>query len=43
MFIVYLRNGNFGLFKSHSMGSPELIAECESYDAAMQIKLEMEE
>ena len=42
MFIVYLRNGNFALMQSHSQGKPTLIVECESYDAAMEIKLELE-
>lgn len=42
MFIIQLRNGNFALMQSHSQGKPALIAECESYDAAIQIKLEME-
>ena len=42
MFIIQLRNGNFALMQSHSQGSPTLIVECESYDAAIQIKLEME-
>lgn len=42
MFIIQLRNGNFALMQSHSQGKPTLIAECESYDAAMEIKLEME-
>lgn len=42
MFIIQLRNGNFALMKSHSQGKPTLIAECESYDAAIEIKSEME-
>lgn len=42
MFIIQLRNGNFALMQSHSQGYPTLIVECESYDAAMEIKLEME-
>lgn len=42
MFIVHLKNGNFGLFKSNFQGNPTMIAECESYSAAEQIKLELE-
>lgn len=45
MFIIKLRNGNFALMKSRINGKPIMICECESYDAAMemQIELEMEE
>lgn len=42
MFIIQLHNGNFALMQSHSQGNPTLIAVCESYDAAMEIKLELE-
>lgn len=42
MFIIQLRNGNFALMQSHLQGKPTLVVECESYDAAMEIKLEME-
>ena len=38
MFIIQLRNGNFALMKSHSQGKPTLIAECESYSAAEEMK-----
>ena len=43
MFIIHLRNGNFALMQSHSQGNPTLIVECESYDAAMEIKKGLEE
>ena len=42
MFIIQLRNGNFALMQPHLQGSTIFIAECESYDAAMEIKLELE-
>lgn len=42
MFIVQLRNGNFALMKSNVRGNTIMICECESYDAAMEIKLELE-
>ena len=35
MFIVYMTNGNFALFNGNNF-----IAECESYDAAMEMAVE---
>lgn len=35
MFIVYMSNGNFALFNGDNF-----IAECESYDAAMEMVVE---
>jgi hypothetical protein len=43
MFIVQLRNGNFALMQSRSNSYPVMICECESYDAAMEIKLSLED
>lgn len=43
MFIVQLSNENFALMQSSLQGKPTFIAECESYDAATEIKNEMEE
>lgn len=43
MFIIQLRNGNFALMQSHSQGKSTLVVECESYDAAMEIKKGLEE
>lgn len=43
MFIIQLTNGNFALMESHPRDKPTLIVECESYDAAMEMKLELEE
>lgn len=42
MFIIQLRNGNFALMQSHSQGKPALVVECESYDAAIEIKKGLE-
>ncbi len=41
MFIIQLRNGNFALMQSHLQGKPTLIVECESYNAANEIKEEL--
>ena len=43
MFIIQLTNGNFALMQSHTRDKPTLIAEYESYDAAMEMKLELED
>lgn len=43
MFIIQLRNGNFALMKSRLQGNPIMLCECESYNAAMEMKIEMEE
>ena len=43
MFIIQLRNGSFALMKSRLQGSPIILCECESYNAAMEMKIEMEE
>lgn len=43
MFIQPLTNGNFALFQSNLHGKPTFIAECESYEAAMEMKEIMEE
>lgn len=43
MFIIQLINGNFALMQSRIYGNPKKICECESYEAAMEMKLEMEE
>ena len=42
MFIIQLTNGNFALMQSHFQSEPIMIAEYESYDAAMEMKLEYE-
>ena len=42
MFIIQLRNGNFALMKSRREGNPIKLCECESYDAAMEMKREFE-
>lgn len=42
MFIIKLRNGNFALMKSRTQGSPIILCECESYDAAMEMQKELE-
>lgn len=42
MFIIQLSNGNFALIRSNPQGNPTFVAECESYDAATEIKNEME-
>lgn len=42
MFIIQLTNGNFAIMQSHPRDNPTLIVECESYDAAMEMKLEYE-
>ena len=43
MFIVQLKNGNFALMRSNMYGSATMICECESYNAAMEIKLSLED
>lgn len=43
MFIIQLSNRNFALMQSNLQCNPTFIAECESYDAATEIKNEMEE
>lgn len=43
MFIVQLRNGNFALMQSRSNNYPVMICEFESYDAAMEMKLALED
>ena len=42
MFIIQLKNGNFAVMKSRIQGSAIKLCECESYNAAMEMKLEME-
>ena len=42
MFIIQLRNGNFAVMKSHIRDKPTMVVECESYDAAMEIKMALE-
>ena len=43
MFIIQLTNGNFALMQSYFQNEPTMIAEYESYDAAMEMKLELED
>lgn len=43
MFIIQLRNGNFALMKSRQQTNPIILCECESYDAAMEMKLKLED
>ena len=42
MFIVKLRNGNFALMKSNMHCNATMVCECESYNAAMEMKKEFE-
>lgn len=42
MFIIQLRNGDFAVMKSNAQSSPTIIVVCESYDAAMEMKLDLE-
>ena len=42
MFIIQLRNGNFALMKSNIKGRATMLCECESYNAAIEMKIEFE-
>lgn len=43
MFIIQLKNGDFAVMKSNAQGKPIVLVICESYDAAMEMKLELED